>query len=91
MNITRRLLLQRGMAGAVAATGAATEAEPPPRQRLEAAVVELKAAAACLWPTANDWIINLDGTPSVPLLITNYDPDATPRRGSARARWEAKD
>jgi hypothetical protein len=43
-----------------------------PRERLDAAIAELKAAANAIWPAADDWMVKIDGTESVPLLITNY-------------------
>lgn len=78
--ITRRLFLRNTAAasavGAAVAVPAVAEPAPTPRERLDAAITELKAAAAEIWPTADDWTIHVDGVvPSVPLMIAAYDPN----------------
>ncbi|MFD9897490.1 twin-arginine translocation signal domain-containing protein [Mesorhizobium sp. NPDC059025] len=79
MSISRRLFLRTtATAGVAASIGTIADAEAAPqspRERLEAAIKELKAAAADLWPNANDWMVRLDASPSMPLLINAYDPD----------------
>lgn len=80
VSITRRTFLRNtAVAGAVGATIAApavaAEPEMTPRQRLDAAIAELKAASTELWPTADDWTVRIKATPSVPLMIVAYDPE----------------
>lgn len=80
MSITRRLFLRNtAAASAVTATiavpVAAEAAILSPRERLDAAITELKAAAEAIWPTADDWMIRIEASPSVPILISSYDPN----------------
>lgn len=77
--ITRRLFLRNTAAAgavgaAVAAPAIAAEPEMTPCERLDAAIAELKAAAKAIWPTADDWMIHVDASPSVPLMVAAYDP-----------------
>lgn len=88
-NTTRRALLKSipacGMAVIVpAAAGAAVTVTAPivvearelsRRERLDAAIAELKTAAEAIWPTANEWMIRIEASPSVPVLISSYDPN----------------
>lgn len=62
-----------GLASIVPAAVAATRMTP--KERLEAAIAELKAAAEQIWPNANDWMIKLGASPSMPVFINVYDPD----------------
>lgn len=77
MSITRRLFLRSiPAAGAVVATPAIAEVgEVDPRERLDAAIAELKAAAKEIWPAADDWMVKLDASPSMPVFINAYDPN----------------
>lgn len=74
--LTRRAILTcvPAVGFAAIAPAAAMTVEPTPRERLDAAIAELKTAAEAIWPTANDWMIELDRSPSVPVFINAYDP-----------------
>lgn len=76
-NTTRRSFLKSvpacGMAAIVPV--AALAARVTPEDRLEAAIAELKAAAEAIWPDANDWMVKLGASPSMPVFINVYDPD----------------
>lgn len=83
-NINRRLFLRNtAAAGAVAATIAAPvvaeAATVSPRERLDAAIAELKAAAEQIWPDIEDWTANTvsdENAPyaGCPLVIAAHKP-----------------
>jgi hypothetical protein len=78
MSITRRLFLRNTAAGAAVAAAVAAPViveamEADLRERLDAAIAELKAASNAIWPTADTWMVKIEASPSVPILITNYD------------------
>jgi hypothetical protein len=68
------------MLGAIAATAAplpAVAARPPvqtPEARLQAAIEELKAAAAAAFPELDHWRICLDAQKECPLLVAAFKP-----------------
>lgn len=76
--LTRRLFLRNtAVAGAIAATAVPAVAEPSiltPRERLDAAIEELKAASEAIWPDVNDWTVNIGLTDRVPVLVAAYTP-----------------
>lgn len=75
--LNRRSFLRAAPAAGVALTvPAVAMAEKPvmtARERLDAAIAELKAAASEIWPTADDWEVLIEGRPSIPLLLSVYD------------------
>jgi hypothetical protein len=79
MSITRRLFLRNSaVAGAAAATAAVpTVAEAKsisPRERLDAAIAELKAASEAIWPQIEDWTTHIDVTRAVPVMLVAFVP-----------------
>jgi len=52
---------------------------PTPKQRLDAAIGELKAAAKAVWPDISSWSVSIDEGSRFPLMIAAK----TPRRASA--------
>jgi hypothetical protein len=88
MSLTRRLFLRHtAVAGAAVASSippASAEPELTPRERLDAAIVELKAAANAIWPNADDWIVKIEAASTIPLFINNYDPSAPHATGGKR-------
>ncbi|MCG7508528.1 twin-arginine translocation signal domain-containing protein [Mesorhizobium retamae] len=82
-SITRRLFLRNSaVVGVATVTTPSVAAEPAQsaRDRLELAIAALKAAADELWPNADDWMVKIEATPAIPLLISNYDPLAKGQR-----------
>lgn len=78
--LNRRSFLRAApAAGAVFAVPALAIAEAKPvmtaRERLDAAIAELKAASLEIWPGADDWTVKIDARPSIPLMIHSYDPN----------------
>lgn len=69
--MNRRDLL-KGLPIAIAATSMPALASVPinsPRQRLDAAIAELKAAATEVYPDIQNWTVGEDGAKECPLLI----------------------
>ncbi|WP_343314894.1 twin-arginine translocation signal domain-containing protein [Brucella sp. BE17] len=86
--LNRRSFLRAAPAAGVALTVPAVAIAEKPvmtaRERLDAAIAELKAAAAEIWPTADDWEVLVDGRPSIPLLLSVYDS----KRGVVKAHFD---
>lgn len=86
MNITRRLFLNTAAASAVAATSipsAAAVADASSRQRLQAAIAEVKAIALEIWPDINQWtdiVFSDDDGPytQCPLMLVGHKPALPP-------------
>jgi len=73
-NITRRSVFRGLPLAAVAATGGfLTRDFMTTRERLDAAVAELQAAAQAHYPHIAQWTVNTDGAHTCPIVMAAFD------------------